>query len=85
MKTAHVHAFLSENLRKMYRSRHCSEGLCKQRTIIKKLIGEWKMYEEVQKMITCSAIMIFNALKWKVKPERRGEKTRRLPFKWIEE
>lgn len=72
MKPAHVaHAFLSENLRKMGRSRHCSE---EKRTLIKMLINEGKAYKEVQKMIGCSAKMISNALKWKAKPERRGRK-----------
>lgn len=72
MKPAHVvHAILSENLRKMGRSRHCWE---EQRALIKMLIGEGKTYKEVQKMIGCSAKMISNALKWKAKPERHGRK-----------
>lgn len=72
MKPAHVaHAFLSENLRKMGRSRHCSE---EKRTLIKKLIKEGKTYKEVQKMMGCSAKMMSNALKWKAKPETRGRK-----------
>ena len=72
MKPAHVAcAFLSENLRKMGRSRHCSE---EKRTLIKMLINEGKTYKEVQKMMGCSAKMISNALKWKAKPERRGRK-----------
>uniref|UniRef100_A0A3Q3X304 Tc1-like transposase DDE domain-containing protein n=1 Tax=Mola mola TaxID=94237 RepID=A0A3Q3X304_MOLML len=55
----------------MARSRRCSE---EQRALIKKLIGEGKMYKEVQKMIGCSAKMISNALKRNTKPERRGRK-----------
>ncbi len=64
-------AFLSENLSKVGRPRHCSEEHC---TLIKKLIREGKTYKEVQKMIGCSAKMISNALKWQPKPERRGRK-----------
>lgn len=40
-------ASLSESLRKIDRSRHCSE---EQRTMIKKLSGEGKTYKEVQNM-----------------------------------
>uniref|UniRef100_A0A8C2JDK4 Myosin, heavy chain 9a, non-muscle n=1 Tax=Cyprinus carpio TaxID=7962 RepID=A0A8C2JDK4_CYPCA len=66
-----VHIQIHKPLRKMGRSRHCSE---EQRTLIKKLIREGKTYKEVQKMIGCSAKMISNALKWRAKPERRGRK-----------
>uniref|UniRef100_A0A4W4F6N2 Transposase Tc1-like domain-containing protein n=1 Tax=Electrophorus electricus TaxID=8005 RepID=A0A4W4F6N2_ELEEL len=55
----------------MGHSRRCTEG---ERTLIKKLIGEGKMYKEVQKIIGCSAKMISNALKWQTKPETHGRK-----------
>uniref|UniRef100_A0A3B4AA51 Transposase Tc1-like domain-containing protein n=1 Tax=Periophthalmus magnuspinnatus TaxID=409849 RepID=A0A3B4AA51_9GOBI len=50
------------HLRKIGRSRHCSEEW---HTLIKKLIGKGNTYKEVQKTIGCSAKMISNALKWK--------------------
>lgn len=69
MEAAHVHAILSENLRKMGRARHSSD---EQHALIKML--ERGKHKEVQKMINCSAKMIFDVLKWKAKPERRGRK-----------
>ena len=66
MKAANVvhpgyRAFLSENLSKL--------GL-EQHTWTKKLIGEEKIYREVQKMLDRSAKMFSNALKWQPNPEK---------------
>lgn len=62
---------LNMHLRKMGRSRHCSEEWC---SLIKKLIGEGRTHKEVQKNVGCSAKMISNALKWVEKPETHGRK-----------
>ena len=64
----------------MGRSKHCSE---EQFNLIKKLIGEGKMYKEVQQIIGCSAKMISNALKWQQKP--KPEENKQLLLKRIEE
>ena len=65
----------------MGRSKHCSEEQC---NLIKKLIGEGKMYKKVQQIIGCSAKMISNALKWQQKPKTRRRK-KQLLLKRIEE
>lgn len=59
--TCWYNALLSEMLSKMGLSGHSSE---EQHTLIKKLIVEVKTYKEVQEMISCSAKMIANSLKW---------------------
>lgn len=42
--------------------------------LIKKLIGEGKMYKKVQQIIGCSAKMFSNALKRQQKPETHRSK-----------
>ena len=53
-------------------AKHCSADT---RRLIKKIISEGKTYRYVQDLLSCSAKMVRNALKYEAKEETRGRKT----------
>lgn len=55
----------------MGRAKHCTD---EQRNLIVKLREEGKLYAEIQKLLSCSAKMVSNAIKYVKKPENRGPK-----------
>ena len=63
-------------------SRHCSE---EERSLVKKLIKEGKTYNEVQKMIGCSAKMISNAYQNGSQNQKGEEEKEKRLFEWIGE
>lgn len=55
----------------MGRGRHCTES---ERCMIKKLYEDGQTYIQIQNIMKCSPTMVANAIKWKPKIEKRGNK-----------